>query len=248
MTALVEVIYPGWRIVLDYGELDDLVLHGFVDNATGRTYSPEGVNFGWPGPVAAVYPYGSLPEALAAESRPGAEGLVIHFAESDIRVKLKQADYLALHRLMCHLTARRLWTHLAVQARADVIRDPKQWATFLRIDPADAAGALAAGPDWYDDLIRGVPDEFYGWVNQRIAEINSTVSRTRYEIAQALEWFGPQYAGNRLGLLAALEGHPLRTPLTLAMDGRVQYIENWVWRQAKPPHEVPFRAVGEDVA
>jgi putative RNA ligase len=40
MTVLVEIVYPANRIVLDYGGLDDLILLGAVDIATGRTFGP----------------------------------------------------------------------------------------------------------------------------------------------------------------------------------------------------------------
>src|SRR2546423_5812001 len=87
-TVLVEIIYPGNRIVLDYGDLDDLVLLGAVDVGTGRTYGPDGVP-DWPGPVIESFEYPSLADALAAPARGGREGLVVWFPETDVRVKLK---------------------------------------------------------------------------------------------------------------------------------------------------------------
>jgi RNA ligase len=48
LTVLVEIIYPGNRIVLDYGGLDDLVLLGAVETATGRTFGPAAAPR-WPG-------------------------------------------------------------------------------------------------------------------------------------------------------------------------------------------------------
>ena len=38
-----EIIYPANRIVLDYGGLDDLMLLGAVDIATGRSHGPDAV-------------------------------------------------------------------------------------------------------------------------------------------------------------------------------------------------------------
>ena len=46
LTVLVEIIYPANRIVLDYGGLDDLVLLGAVDIATGRSHGPAAVPAG----------------------------------------------------------------------------------------------------------------------------------------------------------------------------------------------------------
>ena len=41
LTVLVEIIYPGNRIVCDYGDLDDLVLLGSVGIETGHYFGPE---------------------------------------------------------------------------------------------------------------------------------------------------------------------------------------------------------------
>src|SRR5690348_3156144 len=87
LTVLVEIIYPGNRIVVDYQGLDDLVLLGAVDIATGRTYGPEAVP-DWPGPVVETFGYATFAEALAAPPRDGREGLVVHFTAADQRVKI----------------------------------------------------------------------------------------------------------------------------------------------------------------
>src|SRR3954454_6890843 len=108
LTVLVEIIYPGNRIVVDYDGLDDLVLLGAVDIATGRTYGPAAVPT-WPGPVVETFGYATFAEALAAPPRAGREGLVVHFIGADVRVKIKYADYVRLHRLVTGLTARTVW-------------------------------------------------------------------------------------------------------------------------------------------
>jgi RNA ligase len=110
-TVLVEIIYPGNRIVLDYGGLDDLVLLGAVDLTTGRTYGPDGVP-DWPGPVIESFDYPTLAEALAAPVRDGREGLVVWFPDTDVRVKLKYEEYVRLHRIVTGLSARTVWERL----------------------------------------------------------------------------------------------------------------------------------------
>lgn len=135
-TFLFEIIYPANRIVCDYGDLDDLVLLGAVDIATGRSTTAgaaAGATY-WPGPVVAEFPYATLAEALAADPRPGKEGLVVHAFQSNVRVKIKQADYVALHRIVTGLNARSVWEHLA-------------------------AGGLML------DLLEKLPDEFHAWTS-----------------------------------------------------------------------------------
>ncbi|BCJ54475.1 hypothetical protein Asp14428_59500 [Actinoplanes sp. NBRC 14428] len=73
LTVLVEIIYPENRIVVDYGGLDDLVLLGAVEIATGRTYGPAAVPE-WPGPAASSFEYTTPAEALAAPRATGGRG------------------------------------------------------------------------------------------------------------------------------------------------------------------------------
>jgi RNA ligase len=123
LTVLVEIIYPGNRIVIDYEGLDDLVLLGAVDIATGRTHGPEAVP-DWPGPVVESFGYATFAEALAAPPRPGREGLVVHFTEADQRVKIKYEEYVRLHRLVTGLTARTVWDILANGGDLDALIEP----------------------------------------------------------------------------------------------------------------------------
>lgn len=110
LTLLFEVVYPSNRIVVDYGLTDDLFLLGAVDIASGRSLPPDAIV--WPGPRAARYDYASLADALTASPRKNAEGLVVHLLDSDERVKLKQEDYIALHRIVTGLSERVVWEHL----------------------------------------------------------------------------------------------------------------------------------------
>lgn len=159
-TYLFEIVYPENRVVCDYGDTDDLFFLGCVEVATGRDVSVlPGDTF--PGPWAEEMRYRTLADALAAEPRPNAEGYVVTFSDGS-KVKLKQDDYIALHRIMTGLNARNVWEVAAVAACADYIAEPKHWGSYLGIDPARAEECAALGQDWLD----GVPDEFHAWVEQ----------------------------------------------------------------------------------
>jgi RNA ligase len=120
-TLLFEIIYPENRIVCDYEGDDDLFLIGAVDIETGRVLSPKvaavwmkypGPTIHYPGPQAKVFGYSTLADALAAEPREGAEGLVVTFTEDGTMVKIKQEDYIILHRLVTGLSKRTVWEAL----------------------------------------------------------------------------------------------------------------------------------------
>lgn len=111
-TLLFEIVYPQNRIVVDYGAQDDLILLGAVDITTGRSVGPETVDV-WAGPRADIFPCRTVADALALPPRPNAEGVVLHLLDTDERVKIKQEDYVALHRIVTGLNERVVWEHLS---------------------------------------------------------------------------------------------------------------------------------------
>ena len=112
-TLLFEIVYPENRIVCDYGERDDLILLGAVNIATGRSVDPHNpILAGWTGPRAELFRCATVADALVIPPRPNAEGVVIHMVVSDERVKVKQEDYVALHRIVTGLNERTVWEHL----------------------------------------------------------------------------------------------------------------------------------------
>ena len=109
LTYLFEILYPDNRVVLDYGDLDDLVLLGAVDIGTGRSYGPYlGSSMGWPGPTVEEYSaYDFDPSKV--EDRPNKEGFVLWFPKSDTRVKIKHDSYLKLHAIVTRANSRTVW-------------------------------------------------------------------------------------------------------------------------------------------
>jgi len=171
LTVLVEIIYPGNRIVVDYGAMDDLVLLGAVDIATGRTYGPEAVP-GWPGPVVESFAYATLAEALAAPPRDGREGLVVHFTGADERVKIKYAEYVRLHRLVTGLTARTVWEVLAGGGDLDALTEPlpdefHAWVRGVATELVASVDSLAEAVEKeYAAIVADLP---YGWGRREFA-------------------------------------------------------------------------------
>ncbi|BAL92432.1 putative RNA ligase [Actinoplanes missouriensis 431] len=189
-TVLVEIIYPANRIVVDYRGLDDLVLLGAVDIATGRTSGPAAVP-DWPGPVVETFGYATLTEALAAPPRDGREGLVVHFTETDQRVKIKYADYVRLHRLVTGLTPRTVWEILAAGGDLDALTAPL--------------------PDEFHTWVRGVAAELTATVEARAEAVEAAFA----EIVAAL----PEGWGRKEFATAALRSE-YRGELFLRLDGK----------------------------
>jgi len=119
LTVLFEIIYPDNRIVLEY-DFDDLVLLGSVQNKYGWYYGPQETAgmINWPGPVTEVFEYRTLNECFGVH-RKNAEGLIIR-AGSEM-VKLKQEDYVALHKLVTGLNEKAVWERLKAGETRDSI-------------------------------------------------------------------------------------------------------------------------------
>jgi putative RNA ligase len=155
-TALFEIVYPENRIVLDYGDQDDLVLLGGVDVESGWPIAPRPIRDAtdWPGPLAETFNFENFAAALAAPPRPNAEGFVVRHVHSGRTVKLKQEDYIALHKIVTGLSQRTVWQHL--------------------VDGLPL-----------EDLIKPLPDEFHTWVLEVAHELNRAVDARHFEIKLA---------------------------------------------------------------
>lgn len=138
VTYLFEIIFPGNRIVCDYGSWDDLVLLGGVDLATGSPVPA--ADLPWDGPRADTFDFATLADAVAAAPREGAEGFVLRFpGRSDTMIKIKQDDYVALHRIITGLNARAVWERLGAGDTAAGICDglPDEFHGWVRDTAAD---------------------------------------------------------------------------------------------------------------
>jgi RNA ligase len=169
-TYLFEIIYPQNRIVVDYGGIDDLVLLDVLATKTGaRLY-----DLRWRGPRAETFPYQTLTEALAAEPRPNCEGFVLYFPNRDERLKIKQDDYVALHRIVTGLNARTVWEHLLTDRPLSELTEPlpdefHPWVHDVadRLE-AEVNGRLEASVANYESILQQLPE---GWDRRAFAEI-----------------------------------------------------------------------------
>ncbi|MEZ0539501.1 T4 RnlA family RNA ligase [Fibrella arboris] len=108
-TYLFEIIYPENRIVVDYGDRDDLVLLAVIDTATGAE-AAELPDLGFT-QVRRFDGYTDM-AAIRAVQIDNEEGFVLRFA-SGFRVKVKFAEYVRLHRILTQISSRNIWEYLA---------------------------------------------------------------------------------------------------------------------------------------
>jgi RNA ligase len=138
-TFLFEIVYRDNRIVLDYGDQDDLVLLGMVQKSTGYYFGPReaAASVGWDGPVVEVMPFNTLSNALAKMDRKNAEGYVVR--SHNFMVKLKQPDYIDLHRLVTNASPKTVWEKLkSGMSKSEIVSAfPDEFHTYIEsmIDP-----------------------------------------------------------------------------------------------------------------
>lgn len=225
LTYLAEAIYPANRIVVDYGQREELVLLAAYRLADGTEESLAVVARHWKpiGPV--VRSWGlrdGLAEleqlALASTTLDGAtvggtdeEGYVIRYA-SGARAKIKLSAYLTLHKLFTGTNERTIWEALASSQ-----------------DPAV--------------LFDQVPDEFADWARTVAATLREQHDQLVNEAADAYSSVMallPADPDRKTFALAAIESE-YRSALFLVHDGRDKAVSDWAWKQIKPRGDKPFK-------
>lgn len=156
-TFLFEIVFPSNRIVLDYHGLDDLVLLGAVETATGYYHGPReaAAYLGWTGPVVEVFEHRTLSDALGDVERPNAEGFVIR--SHNFMVKIKQPDYLEIHRLVTNITPKNIW---------------KQLSSGLSMEQA-----CSVYPDEFHEYVRSLAEPLQEKYDTRLNELLAEFSR-----------------------------------------------------------------------
>lgn len=223
-TFLFEIIYPENRIVCDYGNMDDLVLLGAVDIETGAYIGPHHAQWyiRWDGQHTEYLPFGTLREALAAPPRKGAEGMCVRFINESRIVKVKQEEYIRLHRIVTGLSERSVWERMM------------RW--YVREDRSTL-----------HDLLDEIPDELHEWVRSvwyglelEVEGIASRASDT-HRVLMALHGYA------RKAYALAAQQHPqLRPYLFLLLDGKDP--KPAILRSLKPAGDTRALVRTEDVA
>lgn len=166
-TYLFEIIYPENRIVVDYGDARRLVLLAMIHTESGRELSR---------PMFDAVLWGDRAERIDMtidEMRNytafNREGFVIRFA-SGLRVKVKLAEYVRLHKLLTGITERTIWRDYLMPGN-------------------DIAPLLDRVPDEFNAWLRGVVGNLrsaYAGIESDARRVfESTNATTRKEYAEA---------------------------------------------------------------
>jgi RNA ligase len=117
-TYLFEIIYPENRIVIDYGQKEELILLAVIDKETGKEEELPEIGF----PVVKRYDGIHDLYALQTLQEVDREGFVIRF-DSGFRVKVKFEEYVRLHRILTRVSSKNIWEYLSTNQSFEAILD-----------------------------------------------------------------------------------------------------------------------------
>ena len=117
-TYLFEIIYRENRIVVDYGQMEDLILLAIVDTKTGR--EEDLVEIGFP----LVHRYDGIDDLRILKSleQSNKEGFVIKF-KTGLRYKVKFEEYVRIHRIVTRVSSVSVWEFLKEGKPLDELLD-----------------------------------------------------------------------------------------------------------------------------
>jgi RNA ligase len=219
LTYLVEIIYPENRIVVDYGDLDDLVLLAAVETASGRTVSFSTAGATWPAPRVSEHLFDSITDVLAATPLSNSEGFVVCFTDSDVRMKVKHDEYVRLHRLVTGVSSRRVWEVLSSGT------DLSEW--------------LEAVPDEMYAFVTRTRDDLMASFETLQAELNA-----RYTALVASLPVGFSRREFALAVTELSGSYPLAKGFFALHDHKD--VSRLLWDAVRPTEHVPFFNVSPD--
>jgi RNA ligase len=168
------------RIVVDYGDMEDLVLLGMIHTKTGYEVDLHGegndvrlknmvnsIGFKVVKKYDGIKDYTKL-KAIIGNNE---EGFVIRFSNGD-RMKIKGEEYLRLHKIMTNVSTTAVWE------------------------------VLSNGGN-FEELLKDVPDEFY----QKIKDYEKSL---KYNFFQISEYCGKYHDGFRYGKFGDKDLEPTR--------------------------------------
>lgn len=133
-TYLFEIIYPENRIVVDYAGREALILLAIVDTATGRDEPLVDIGF----PVVQRFDGIAEFDSLRVWEQANYEGFVIKF-QGGMRLKIKLAEYVQLHRILTGVSNLSIWEYLAAgksfdELLAAVPDEFYDWVTATKVE------------------------------------------------------------------------------------------------------------------
>jgi T4 RnlA family RNA ligase len=141
-TYLFEIIYPANRIVVDYGNIEDIFLLSVIHTQSGIEIPYEELKADFIHKVPIVKKHDAIKDFTKIEEHPNKEGYVITFLNGQ-RFKVKFDEYVRLHRLVTGVNAKTIWEMLRDEKPIDELLDrvPDEFNQWVRTTLRDLIAA-----------------------------------------------------------------------------------------------------------
>jgi len=199
------------RIVVDYGEMEELVLLAVIDTSSGNELLYHDMVGLYSNLFTVVKKYEmdavkDLSELKGLEE-DNREGFVIRF-KNGFRVKVKFAEYVRLHRILTNVSNLTVWEHM---------KDNYE----------------------FNELLDRVPDEFYDWLKRTAAKIQADFNDIeRQALLEFLRIYHVNEITDR-ALFAEMAKLSDYSSILFRLYDRRQY-DNIIWKMIRPVYSKPF--------
>lgn len=209
-TFIFEIIYPENRIVVNYGDDEDLVLLGAINTNTGEEMSYEEISKRYYKHFTIVKKYDVKEDVteLGDLEEDNREGFVVRYSNG-FRVKVKFREYCRLHRILTNVSTKSIWE------------------------------ALRNG-DGLEDIVDAVPDEFFDWVKNTkrdFLEKYDTVEREALKEFWRIYIVENRTLKKDFALMA--KDYKYSSILFKLFEGKDNY-SDFIWKLLKPVYTKPF--------
>ncbi len=204
-----EIIYPEDRaedrLVLDYGDTEDLYLITVIDTMTGEEYYGDEYNPGFPTPIQytsnhTVYEsdFHELSSRGLEDIFVNKEGVVIHYRPSNLRVKVKFDEYKRIQRIRVALTEKKVFEYLVA--------------------------------DEVEKLKEGVLEEHWGWVDELVEEFKEGYTKNWIEAFRFINETGLTRDVERKYIAKAFQRYKDPGLLFALWDKKHELVNKRIWK------------------
>ncbi|MCK9596258.1 hypothetical protein M0R19_03700 [Candidatus Pacearchaeota archaeon] len=179
-TYCFELIHPTNRIVVNYGDIEDLILLSIIDVKTGKEESYSGLFKEVPCIFSVVnrFDFSELVndiKDLKKFETKNKEGFVLKF-EDNYRIKLKFDEYVRLHRIAYNFSNKVIWECLRNNSSLEELKKnlPEESYTWFEKTKDDLIAR-------YNDILCEVKKEFNDII-QKVSDINDKKEFALYAV------------------------------------------------------------------
>lgn len=213
-TYCFEIVYPGSRIVIDYGDRAELILLAVLNNEGGeeKDYIKEAQELGLS--YAEEYAFNDIEMAtewLDQFKGTEREGLVMKY-NNGLRVKIKSDDYRRIHKILTGLSARDIWESLR---------------TGQSLEP----------------ILEIAPDEMYDWIRKIESDLTKAKESMLAQAREVARDAGKLTTRREQAEYVLSHAKAISGAVFALLDGKDEKAVQSVWQALKPEFE-PFKADG----